>query len=723
MMHLIKNNNKLRMLSNLIIGCFIFVPFFQVFAQMPSGESLKHLTDSLVKQVNYLDSISRKNHREDIAQSNIGLYKDLFSAAVNLYDLNLYNGKQARLYSRLAFQSAMAYKQGDDLAQAVLMYPSRNSDTLYSRIRQVDNLLPKSEKKEGLMAYLEYLYYSSLLADKENINQDSLFNSLLRRKGTVIFDEHANRYERFYVIRTVIAGAHDTSPTSAAYRYMLQLSDIVEGFPRINAYMALNLLQFQTYVHTKNDEPHEAIKTLRRWKRLTEKREKYIRSQYNRPYYDLGIIYGDMAVLSLLNYKAINKSQVDSCYQAFNHAMERYPVLKRDYVHTSAYKLCYHLGMGHKKQALQLVRHMIREKDFIDMSRLRLTRIYSELSKELSTSDYHKALAMYTTALENRQKYIREANQKDNLVLFRVQQLQTEAHQLAEQKRLLEEIKDEQNERSYRIIVTLLLVIIFVVLGLSALIFSRNRKIITHEKKLQDALRKAEISNELQTRFLHNMSHEIRTPLNAIVGFSEVLVEDDDLVDEEREEYRDRIVMNNELLMQIIDDILDIARLESGSYQMEKESTLINKLCKRALASVSHKCSSEVSLRFQSECDDSYECMTDPHRLIQILINLLNNAVKHTETGTIELDVKLGDDKKRLYFAITDTGSGVPDELVNSLFDRFSKGQEFAQGTGLGLNICRVLTEMFGGHIYLDTTYKTGARFILELPVESKFKI
>lgn len=718
-MHLKKRNSKRSVLSNLIIGCFIFMPFFQTLAQVSTRESFEHLQDSLEKQVVYLDSIRRDSIHKDAAMSPLKQYENLFSTVVNLYDMNMHNGEHAKRCSDFASQLALEYKKGDDLVRAILMYPSTDSDSLLMRIQQADRLLPKSEKKEGVMAHLRYLYYTSLLQDGSTVDSDSLINDVLRRKGSLIFDEHANRYERFFVMRTVIDGANDIGPTSAAYRYLLQLSDIVLGFPRTNTYMTLDFLQFQVYVHTQNEEPHKAIKVLRTWQRLAERREKYIRHRYNRPYYDMGVVYGDMAVLNLLNYKAISKKQIDSCYHAINDAMEKYPVLKKDYIHTNAYRLCYHLGMGHKKEALPLVRRMIREKDFIDMSRLRVYRIYSELCEELAANEHHKALMMYIQELEKTYKFVRTANQKDNLVFFRLQQLQTEAHQLAEQKRMLEEIKEQQSEHSYRIIVTLLLVIIFAVLGMSALIYSRNRKIVSHEKKLQEALRKAEISNELQTRFLHNMSHEIRTPLNAIVGFSQVLVEDEELIDEERKEYCERIVMNNELLMQIIDDILDVARLESGSYQLKKENTYINKLCKRAIASVSHKCFSGVEVLLQSECDDDYECMTDPNRLSQILINLLNNAAKYTTQGLIKLEVWLANDEEMLCFAITDTGSGIPEHLLDSLFDRFSKGEEFDQGTGLGLNICRVLTEMFGGHIYFDRTYKSGARFVVELPVEN----
>ncbi len=717
-MNLVKTNSRRSMLSNLMIGCFVFMPFLQVFSQVIPVESFKHVHDSLVAQMVYLDSICRDSSQIELPLSRLEHYRDLFSTVVNLYDINLHNDEHAKRYSDLATKLALEHEQGDDLVQAILMFPTIDSDTLSLRIQQVDQLLPTSEKKEGVMAHLRYLYYSSLLAEGSGVDSDSLINNVLRHKGSVIFDDLANRYERFYVMRTVIEGANDIGPTSAAYRYMLQLSDVVQGLPRANSYMTLDFLQFQVYVHTQNEEPIRAIKVLQIWKRCAQKREKYLRSKYNRPFYDLGVVYGDMAVLSLLNYKAISKAQVDSCYRSINDAMDRYPVLKKDYAHTSAYKLCYYLGMGNKKEALRWVRRMIKEEDFIDMSRLRVYRVYSELCKELAISEYKKALVLYVAELEKTYEFVRRANQKDNLVFFRLQQLQTETHHLAERTRMLEEIKEEQIEHSYRIIVTLLLVIIFAVLGMSALIYSRNRKIVSHEKKLQEALRKAEVSNELQTRFLHNMSHEIRTPLNAIVGFSEVLAEDDELLDEERKEYRERIVMNNELLMQIIDDILDVARLESGSYQMTKEKTLVNKLCKRALASVSHKCSPEVELCFHSECDDDFEYMTDPHRLIQILINLLNNATKYTKSGKIELDVKFGNEDK-LYFSITDTGSGIPDELIDSLFDRFSKGQEFTQGTGLGLNICRMLTEMFGGSIYLDKTYKTGARFVLEMPVES----
>lgn len=240
-------------------------------------------------------------------------------------------------------------------------------------------------------------------------------------------------------------------------------------------------------------------------------------------------------------------------------------------------------------------------------------------------------------------------------------------------------------------------------------------KLIESEVELLAAKDRAEESDRLKSAFLANMSHEIRTPLNAIVGFSNVLVAGD-CTDEEQKEFVEVIQTNSDLLLRLINDILDISRLETGKLKFSYEECEVVGLCQKVLATTSYSKKSGVKYVFSSAFNE-YCLETDVQRLQQILINLLSNANKFTECGQIELSFKEDADKEFLIFSVTDSGTGIPLEKQQKVFERFEKLNEYAQGTGLGLAICKITVNLLGGDIWIDKDYSAGARFVFSHPI------
>lgn len=235
-----------------------------------------------------------------------------------------------------------------------------------------------------------------------------------------------------------------------------------------------------------------------------------------------------------------------------------------------------------------------------------------------------------------------------------------------------------------------------------------KEKLLAREKELIAAKEKAEESDRLKSSFLANMSHEIRTPLNAIVGFSSLL--SGDLDAEERIEYGRIISNNSELMLTLISDILDISRLETGRILFNFETTDVVMLCQQVILTTSHNRKPGVECVFESRYE-SYELSTDTQRLSQMLINLLTNANKFTEQGSIIVGLDVLADGK-VQFSVTDTGCGIPPEKQAQVFERFEKLDEFKQGTGLGLAICKQIVHRFGGEIWIDPSYHGGSRFV-----------
>lgn len=239
-------------------------------------------------------------------------------------------------------------------------------------------------------------------------------------------------------------------------------------------------------------------------------------------------------------------------------------------------------------------------------------------------------------------------------------------------------------------------------------------------EELLVAKEKAEESNRLKTAFLANMSHEIRTPLNAMVGFSSVLVSDDSSP-AEKAQYCDIIQKNSDLLLHLINDILDISRMESGKIKFVWEECDVVELCQTALSTAEYGRKTSALFLFETPVA-SLVIKTDAQRLKQVLINLLSNAAKFTPSGSIKLAIAIDKQHQQLELSVSDTGCGIPSDKSDRVFERFEKLNEYSQGTGLGLAISRLIVENLGGKIWVDKDYTEGARFVFTHPLTKKEK-
>lgn len=235
------------------------------------------------------------------------------------------------------------------------------------------------------------------------------------------------------------------------------------------------------------------------------------------------------------------------------------------------------------------------------------------------------------------------------------------------------------------------------------------------DSMLQEAKEKAEESNRLKSAFLANMSHEIRTPLNAIVGFSEMICQSQE--EEEKQEFMKIISSNNILLLQLIDDILDLSKIEAGTMEFTLGPTDINELMDGICRQMQEKNTSpDVQIMFTEKAE---QCIlnTDRVRLSQVIINFTNNAMKFTSKGTIQMGYRIEEEKEEIYFYVKDTGMGIPADKTDKVFERFVKLNSFIKGTGLGLAICRIIVERLGGVIGVDSKEGEGSCFWFRIPI------
>lgn len=233
-------------------------------------------------------------------------------------------------------------------------------------------------------------------------------------------------------------------------------------------------------------------------------------------------------------------------------------------------------------------------------------------------------------------------------------------------------------------------------------------------RELIESKEKAETSDKLKSAFLANMSHEIRTPLNAIVGFSRIISESDNA--EERREYYEIVDANNERLLQLINEILDLSKIESGIVEFTYGPVRLHTLCKEIHDAHVFRCPQGVELRFDSP-DEALSIHSDKNRIFQVFSNLIGNAFKFTTEGSVSYGYK--QEGERVVFYVKDTGLGIEPEKLGRVFQRFAKLNNFAQGTGLGLSTCKTIIERLGGEIAVSSEVGTGTTFTFWLPLEN----
>lgn len=275
------------------------------------------------------------------------------------------------------------------------------------------------------------------------------------------------------------------------------------------------------------------------------------------------------------------------------------------------------------------------------------------------------------------------------------------------------------------IFVTVLIIVLISALCITIHLLRRSRrlsaKLVKQGKELLVAKYNAEEANQTKSRFIANISHEIRTPLNAVLGFSQLIANDQiELTAEERKQYAELIMTYGNMLLKLVDDVLDMSKIEAGKLKFNIGEhdvvALVNTAAK--IAETNNK-SADVEIRVATSISH-LTIETDRERLLQVLANLTTNAKKCTEHGSITIALEKQPNDDMISISVSDTGCGIPKEKAEEVFERFRKLDSFRQGTGLGLSICKAFVEELGGKIWVDTTYTEGARFVFTHPIRQK---
>ena len=353
-------------------------------------------------------------------------------------------------------------------------------------------------------------------------------------------------------------------------------------------------------------------------------------------------------------------------------------------------------------------------------------KLYNELTINTSSANvYNRYLKMKNSLA---QLYTKQSRPREACAIFQdinIARDSINARNYSTQINLLRTIyqvdrleMDNQSERSRLLFYSIIGCILILGISIVSVLYIRkiNARLIASQHKLEKARQSAENSIRTKSLFLSNMSHEIRTPLNALSGFSSILT-DANIDIGTRQQCNEIIQQNSDLLLKLIDDVVDLSSLEIGKMQFQFGNSDAVAICRNVVDTVEKIKQTSATVLFQTS-QEKMEIYTDEARLQQLLINLLINATKFTTEGSITLLLEK-ESEEMTVFSVTDTGCGIAPEKQGQIFNRFEKLNENAQGSGLGLSICQLIVERFGGRIWIDPEYKDGSRFLFTHPIHS----
>lgn len=614
----------------------------------------------------------------------------------------------------------------DALRHLANMY-TRN-DSMQAVIEQRVHEIPGTSDDKKETEVFTYLCRINTISESKNDDQiRNRLNKLLKKYATASHDDLYQHIETLFTICILLG--HSTRG-ELLNNYLDKLGALIDQLPNKLSPLRSKYFTKKAIISTLNNNHASAVQADKRLLEIIRNLEISYNEKgrhkrgYERYYYN---IYRRM----LSNYTALSPNEVQRIYSEVKKLVAKGGDVAMDYERNPRPDIYYLLATNRYNEAIPLLKKAVTDPANapIRMSLLRELKRAAEHTGDSETLlhtviDYNQCLEDYIEmkSLER----LRELQ-----ILYNVSDLKIENSKL-EQDMREREILSHKRLVTYGLIALAGLTVLLIVLmaknkRIKQMVKeanANNQKLLNERERLKltqndliKARDRAHAADRQKMEFINNISHEVKEPVNAIVGYSQLIV---DSVDDERRQYLERysniVTLNAELLLKLVNDVLDASSLENGGMKVEPKIISMQSVASMAEASIVGKLNPGV--KFITKCADSEEInfKSDPQRVEQVLINLLSNAAKFTQHGTIELSWGHNKATGKVWFAVTDTGPGIPEGKEEIIFRRFEKLSNYTQGTGLGLHICRLIAKVLGGEVTLDSSYTNGSRFVLTLP-------
>lgn len=618
-----------------------------------------------------------------------------------------------------------------DIIRLLVSTNLRNDSALKELYHRAE-LMPQSDDRSETLLFI----YLTKLSQKIRNSKENERQAQLREQISIYHQESPDSldlYDRIKRLWTMCLYLEQASEGDVFMRYMDTLQSLIEQLPPSKSNALSNMFYVQMAMGASTIEDHKtAVNADKRiLEIINELKQKYAKKGRKYRRYDIQeyLVYRRL----LSNFEALAPSEEKNYYEKILELADKNAEIKADNNANRRTDIYYYMANKEYDKAHKLLVEQAYKENNRPYRRKLLKYLTTTSQATGDTHTLTNAYKEYTKILEDFIKTQATNKYRELQIVYDIADIRRENDQLVHDK---QQSELDQN-RKVVIIVLVMLGILIVLIIVASRMYSHAHKLAKTLEKSQTKLQKekerllhtqqdlivarsqAESANRMKTQFFQNITHEIRTPLNAIVGFSQLIIynipEDKQ---KQMEEYVRIINANNDMLTSLINDVLDITQLEAGELHLEKRPESTDALCRMAVNTTRGLLKPGVTMEFLPG-DKDVSLYTDPKRTTQILVNLLNNAAKFTEAGSITLRYYVEEERKEIVFEVTDSGCGIPVEMSEEIFERFVKVNDYPPGAGLGLHICRLLARMLGGTVILDKAYTDGARFLFIHPLKS----
>lgn len=646
----------------------------------------------------------------------------------NLFDITL--GEKDSPWGMTLVHTATRAGNADAALDALRNVANLNgrNDSILELTRSLAESWPDSDDRTQTITFIRMLRNSYAAQYATPDERERMLQELLRKTSVT---PPKGRHDRIVLLHAICIYLAEVSEGELLVDYLQRMGKLIEEIPGTEHALRNAYYVYASLIYSRAGESQLAVdasKALLKEIDLLDQRNRELGRLYRS--YDANRYLAYSRILE--NYNVLTPTEIERFYQAalaMAQSDRRAAKNQRDYALPSIY---YFFSKKDYGQAYPLLEKALANPK-LQHRRLQLTQMY--LTAAEATGNRDALLATYpeyVKLLEDELQSRQQARYRELQVLYDVNEMR------ADNLRLLEEQQFSRKSTWRRItiasFVAIALLIVFLIFLtrlngrrriLMADLKSANERLrqeseslLATQTQLQEAHDRARHADALKTDFISNMSHEVTVPLQAVREYTHMIVEN---IDDSKRKYvssfADRLGTNVDLVTTIINDVLQLAELSNSTIKIKEQPYDVANICETAADAIRLKLKPGVELQVNS-IGGNFTLVTDRHRLIQILVNLLSNAAKFTSEGEITLTYKKSADSRQAIFTVTDSGIGIDPKHREVIFDRFTKLDRNIPGAGIGLTISRMLARLMGGDIRLDTTNLHGARFILTLPIK-----
>ncbi len=659
--------------------------------------------------------------------SRLSTPDDSVTELFNIYDLavapeKIEYGKKLAATARRAGRPGVAF----DVMRNIANNNQRNEEVLEEIISMAKSY-PQSEDRDNTVTFVRILLNSARAKSAATAEERVVHIQELARQLSATPAEKLD--DRIVTLHAICLNLSELSEGDLLADYLHRLGKLIEDTPGENNALKNVYYVWASMIYTKVGQHTLAIQACRSLldaidaldRRNLEIGRKYRCYDANRY-----IVYTRL----LENHEALDPSEEEQYYEEAMRLARTAPRAAATYATAPLPSIYHHFYHKDYRKAFDLISGCI-DSPYLESRRLQMMKMY--IGAATATGNRQALLEAYPAYA----RILEEELDSRQLERYRELQVIYDVHEIKLENLRLKEQEQQARKQMWR---TVTIVCAGLLLALGAFIFflirlnrrkavmatrlkvanrqlrKESRELMETRARLEEARDKARRADNLKTDFINNMSHEVKVPLQAMAEYAQMILEN---TSDEHKKYlatfADRLVLNCELVNTIVNDVLQLAEIHNSTLQLKKKPHSLLPICEAAADAVRHKLRPDVRLSVEAPKGDLI-ILTDRHRLIQILSNLLSNAAKFTQEGEISLRLDTSADGRQVVISVTDTGCGIDPHNSEVIFDRFTKIDRSVPGAGIGLTIARMLAEMLGGALILDTAYTDGARFILTLP-------